>query len=368
MLNLGECLMVNDQYNKDLKFIEKIDGWLELRYDHSAFVFSFAACLLAHVMYLLLFWSAGVNFMAFFNVFSVLFYVLMFLMINYVKDKITLVYATIAEIIVHAAAATVCVGLASNFAMLLLMLITLAFLMPNKNKYAPFVVMLVAVSLYGFIAYYAQDPSHVIYDIGNTNYPLVFYIINIVVGSVVLIYAAILFTIINTYKECTLRVQTEQLKTMASTDPLTKLNNRREIQKTLDALEGRYIIGIGDIDDFKHVNDTYGHDVGDTVLAGVAKLVSDTIPDKAKAARWGGEEFLFVIPDSDINEGRKYADTIIERIRAEKFTSDGKEFSVTMTIGICRGTPEDTVDKVITEADARLYKGKQSGKNHTEFE
>ena len=362
-------MSANEQYNKDLRFIEKIDSWLDRRYDHSAFIFSFAACLLAHVMYLLLFWSAGVNFMAFFNVFSVLFYVVMFLVINYVKDKITLVYATIAEIIVHAAAATVCVGLASNFAMLLLMLVTLAFLMPNKNKYAPFVVMVVAVTLYGILCFVIKDPSRGCYDLSGTNFPMVFYIINIVVGSVVLIYAAILFTIINTYRECRLRIQTEQLKIMASTDPLTKLNNRREIQKTLNEVSsGNYIIGIGDIDDFKYVNDTYGHDMGDVVLASVAELIGSAIPDKARAARWGGEEFLFVIPDADIEEGRRCADGIIERIRAKKFTSGGKEFSVTMTIGICLGTPEDTVDKIISQADERLYKGKQSGKNQTVFE
>ena len=354
-------MSANEQYNKDLRFIEKIDSWLDRRYDHSAFIFSFAACLLAHVMYLLLFWSAGVNFMAFFNVFSVLFYVVMFLVINYVKDKITLVYATIAEIIVHAAAATVCVGLASNFAMLLLM--------PNKNKYAPFVVMVVAVTLYGILCFVIKDPSRGCYDLSGTNFPMVFYIINIVVGSVVLIYAAILFTIINTYRECRLRIQTEQLKIMASTDPLTKLNNRREIQKTLNEVSsGNYIIGIGDIDDFKYVNDTYGHDMGDVVLASVAELIGSAIPDKARAARWGGEEFLFVIPDADIEEGRRCADGIIERIRAKKFTSGGKEFSVTMTIGICLGTPEDTVDKIISQADERLYKGKQSGKNQTVFE
>ena len=59
---------------------------------------------------------------------------------------------------------------------------------------------------------------------------------------------------------------------------------------------------------------------------------------------------------------------IIERIRRKKFSSDGMEFGITMTIGICLGTPGDNVDKIITKADERLYKGKHSGKNHTEFE
>ena len=365
----------NEQYKSDLQFIEKIDRILARKLDIAAYFFAFAACLLAHMLYVVLFALSGVRGMVIFNAYSVLFYVVLLFLVHKVKEKLYLVYATLAEIVLHATAATACVGLDSNFAMFLLMIIPLAFLMPNKYKYMPFVVLFISVPLYGFLNFYYRDTNHILIDLSGTSYELVFYIINIIVGSVVLFYVAIIFTLINTYTECKLRIQTEQLKTMASTDPLTKLNNRREIQKKLQEVSeeskngaSNYIIGIGDIDDFKKVNDTYGHDMGDVVLEEVAKLISDTIPNKASVARWGGEEFLFVIPDSNIDEGRRYADNIIERIRRKTFTSGGIEFSITMTIGICLGTSQDTVDKVITEADARLYKGKQSGKNHTEFE
>ena len=81
----------------------------------------------------------------------------------------------------------------------------------------------------------------------------------------------------------------------------------------------------------------------------------------------GGEEFLFIIPESDIEVGRQSAETIIALIGGRTFTCGDKSFSVTMTIGICEGAPDDIIDKVISQADKRLYKGKRNGKNHTEY-
>ena len=358
---------VKEQYNKDIQFIQKIDGMMERRLDHTAYVFAFAACLLAHLLYVILFALAGVKAMALFNVGSVVFYILTLFLINAVKNKLSLVYATIFEIILHATIATAFVGLEPNFTMFLLMIIPLAFLVPNKNKYVPFVILLISVPLYGVLNYYYNDASHVPNEMTRA-FENVFYIINFIIGSAVLIYISIIFSLMNRYLESRLRVQTEQLRQMASTDPLTKLYNRREMLSRLNNISTEYVVGIGDIDDFKKVNDTYGHDTGDVVLSQVASLMSKTIPEAASAARWGGEEFLFLIPDCDIEKGKKYADSILDAIRSHKFESGGREFSVTMTIGICSGSAEDDIYKIINIADSRLYKGKHNGKAHTEFE
>ena len=164
------------------------------------------------------------------------------------------------------------------------------------------------------------------------------------------------------------------LKELASTDPLTKLSNRREINRRLEQvyLESKnsgksFVVGIGDIDNFKRVNDTYGHDMGDVVLAAVAGTIGNNIPETGCASRWGGEEFLFVLPNTDINGGKECADKIISLIRAQTFTLEDKIFSVTMTVGIYECTSEDSLDNVISRADSRLYKGKHNGKDHTEY-
>lgn len=363
----------NEQYIKDLQFIEKTQKLISRDVEFTAHFLAFAACAFAHVMYLVIFAMSGVKFMVIFNVFSVTFYITMVVLATKLKDKTALIYLSLVEIVAHAAAATICVGLGPNFCMFMLMIIPLAFLMPHKNVNAPFVILFLALPIYGILNFYYNDKHDMPYNLEGTPYQLPIYVINIVIGAAVLIYVAIIFTHINRYRECQLRVQTEQLRIMATTDPLTKLSNRRAINMKMNEMFSRgdmtkYVIGICDVDDFKVVNDTYGHDMGDEVLAEVASIISKSLPDNACASRWGGEEFLFIIPDADLEEGHRNSDIIIEGLRKKEFKLGDKSFFVTMTIGICEGKPSDNVEKVIKVADDRLYKGKHNGKNHTQYE
>lgn len=362
------------QYDGDLKFIEKIDKRASPRLVFMLYFCPLVACLFAHTLYMILFAMSDVVEMVIFNVFSVLFYAVMIILARSVKEKLNLIYASQGEIIAHAVTATVFVGLMPNFCMFLLMIIPLAFLMPNKHKWVPFIIMLTSVPLYGFLNFYYSTSGHAIHDLSNTQFQPIFYVINIIVGSFVLIYVATIFTILHSYTEAKIRVQNEQLKIMASTDPLTKLSNRREINRRLAEIYKKctekgqsFIVGIGDIDNFKNVNDTYGHDMGDVVLASVAEIIGKNLPDDSCASRWGGEEFLFVLPDSGIEEGKAYADRVIEQISKQVHKHGNNEFTVTMTIGICLGTADCNIDSIISCADARLYKGKHNGKNHAEY-
>lgn len=360
-----------EQYTKDLQFIERTDRLLSRNIEFAAYFFALFACAVAHLLYLVLFYVAGVRMMALFNVFSVTFYLVTVFLVRKVKDKLRLIYASIAEILIHSALATICVGLGPNFCMFMLMVITLAFLMPNKNVNAPFVVLFIAVPLYGFLNFYYSDSRHVPYDLSGTPIEITFYVINIIVGAFVLIYVAIIYTHMNRYMECKLRVQHEQMRLMATTDPLTGLSNRRAVNHKMSELINsgikKYVIAIGDIDDFKKVNDTYGHEKGDIVLQEVSAVIGSNIPGNGCAARWGGEEFLIFIPDADIEEGRKCTDNIISLIRQKTFSSDGVSFSVTMTVGVCEGSSDSNIDNIIKIADDRLYRGKHNGKNHTEY-
>ncbi len=364
----------NEQYDKDLAFIEKIDSFTADKTVFLAYFFPLFGCLMAHMLYFTLFLSAGVKEMAIFNVFSMTFYLFEMIFFKKVKDKINLIYASIAEIILHVCFATVFVGWTPDFGMFLLMLVTMVFLMPNRNSKIPFIIMFSCIVPYCILHFLYIDEDSTVYQINETVYATIFYVINFVIGGFVLIYTSVIYTFRNRYLECKLRVQNEQLKVMASIDPLTKLSNRRAMKKDLDEVSGKskeggkkYVVGIGDIDNFKKVNDTYGHDYGDIVLTTVASVIRDTIPENGHAARWGGEEFFFVLADSDIEEGRAVADSMISQIRQKQFTKDGVSFSVTMTFGICEGLPDDDVDAVITRADKRLYVGKNNGKNHTEY-
>ncbi len=360
----------NQQYEKDLKFIEKYENMLSDKREFTMYLIGLAACLMAHVLYLVLFFSCKVRVMVIFNICSVIFYVLMLILAFKVQEKIYLVYASIIEIIIHAAVATVCVGCKPDFSMFLLMIIPLTFFMPVKNKAFPFVVLFVSLALYGVLRYIFHDPANALYDIENSDVATVLYVINIVIGTFVLVYVTFISTLYNRYTDSKLRVQNEQLRVLASVDPLTKLLNRRAMNEELKNISKAsgtsrisYFVGLGDIDDFKMINDTYGHDFGDVVLQSIAGIIQSKVPEGGFVSRWGGEEFLFVIPETDMDAGVKISEDIIQTVRENEFVKFNNSFAVTMTIGTSEGLPDDYFDKVITRADNRLYKGKNSGKN-----
>ncbi len=154
------------------------------------------------------------------------------------------------------------------------------------------------------------------------------------------------------------------LDDMISRDPLTKLLNRRatmvRVQNTWE--ENNYIIAMGDIDFFKKVNDTYGHDMGDEVLRFVSAQLKDELEKSGFVARWGGEEFLIGF-DGTKDDLVEHLKAVTGRIRAKVFESGDKTFSVTMTLGVTIRQPGEEFEDVMNRADALLYEGKTGGRN-----
>ncbi|MCR5638190.1 MAG: GGDEF domain-containing protein [Lachnospiraceae bacterium] len=367
---MGELYNIED----DKRFIEKVDRITSEKSEILSYHIGLSSCLIVHTLYLILFYTNGYKEMAIFNIFSVLFYLLTVISVRFIKKRIKLVIYTLIEIIIHASAATFFVGWAPDFGMFLLMIIPILFLMPSSHRSLPFVMMIISLFLYGILRFLYDEPESTKYNLYGTKEGNTFYIINIIVGIFVLVYTTAIYTINNMYTECKLRIQTEQLRIMASIDTLTRLNNRRSMNDYLKDMKAKskasgknYVLGIGDIDNFKRVNDTYGHEMGDEVLIAVAATLKEKAPKSACVARWGGEEFLIAIPNSNLDEGVKYAENLIKAIEQIRFKHEDKEFNVTLTLGICEGHPKDVIDNVISTADNRLYKGKKAGKNRVEY-
>ena len=355
------------QYEKDVAYLAKIDRLLSKRVEFLAYFVALVACLAAHLMYCALFAVYGIREMMLFNIGSIIFYIASIVMVRHVKDKVNLVYGALAEIIAHATAATIFVGWQPNFAMFLLMIIPIAFLMPNKRKSIPFVIMGISIALYVMLNFFEPKFISLRYDIEQGSLATVFFIINATIGVFVLVFVTYIYTLTNLYQESKLRVQNEQLRIMASIDPLTKLNNRRamgdELKRISKDSNRGYVVGLGDIDNFKKVNDTYGHDYGDLVLSVIARMIKEHIPESGRVARWGGEEFLFVISDSSLQEVVERTEKMIQAISQHEFKKDEKSFFVTMTFGVCEGKGLEDVDTSISKADQLLYYGKNHGKN-----
>ncbi|MBB5518878.1 PleD family two-component system response regulator [Amphiplicatus metriothermophilus] len=162
---------------------------------------------------------------------------------------------------------------------------------------------------------------------------------------------------------------------MAVTDQLTGLYNRRYLASHLSAMFDRaYWTGrplsvmVLDIDHFKGINDTYGHDAGDRVLQHFAERIRQSVRSMDLACRYGGEEFLIAMPDTDKHAASLVAERIREDVAAQRVILNGgrDEIGVTVSIGIAStedGLKEDSAQKLIKRADEALYQAKTGGRN-----
>lgn len=164
------------------------------------------------------------------------------------------------------------------------------------------------------------------------------------------------------------------LKKMIELDELTRIYNRRFAQNKLDVimqnarLDGtRFSVSIGDIDFFKKVNDTYGHDAGDEILINVATILKNAMIGRGFAARWGGEEFLLVFNKGTYEENAATLNNIIKTIEQShvsiNYNDTITDVSVTMSFGITEGDVNKEKHIILKEADERLYTAKTTGRN-----
>ncbi len=166
-----------------------------------------------------------------------------------------------------------------------------------------------------------------------------------------------------------LEKQNTILRHKASYDGLTKLLNRETLGEELDKeilREVRYKHGLSilmlDIDDFKVINDTYGHDVGDVVLIEISKIFKNSVRVTDLVSRWGGEEFMILLPETPIQEASTIAQTIIDNIEA--YTQEPIEVPITISAGVAEFLVGiDDVESFIKKVDIALYKAKDNGKN-----
>ncbi len=160
----------------------------------------------------------------------------------------------------------------------------------------------------------------------------------------------------------------QELERQVSTDYLTGLATRRAMQEQLDrqaaraARSGRsFAVVIGDLDNFKAVNDDYGHEAGDTVLAAVGSSIANTVRAADVAARWGGEEILLLLPDIDIAGAMNLATRVCEEVAAVNVGTPAGKVAVGITLGVAVHEPGDDLRLTLRRADDALYRGKAAG-------
>lgn len=161
-----------------------------------------------------------------------------------------------------------------------------------------------------------------------------------------------------------------KLEDLSITDPLTGLYNRRYIIERINELEIRYkrnkslfSIIISDIDYFKNLNDRYGHDCGDLALFNVARLISGCCREQDVLARWGGEEFLLLMPDTNCDGAHTLAERIRKELENKTLQYGDISFKITMTFGVSEYNESLGIEGTIRNADMALLQGKHLGRN-----
>ncbi len=168
-----------------------------------------------------------------------------------------------------------------------------------------------------------------------------------------------------------LKKKIEKLKDLVTVDFLTKLYNRRAFSnflqracqtikwsvrhKTRRQQRTQFSLLLIDIDDFKKLNDEFGHLYGDKILKKTAKLLKESVREFDIVSRWGGEEFPIILQGTNLNQAKKRAKTILKKAQ--------KELPVTFSIGIIQSNPKYSPKQIFEKVDKALFKAKEKGKN-----
>lgn len=152
---------------------------------------------------------------------------------------------------------------------------------------------------------------------------------------------------------------------LAHTDPLTQLLNRYGLQSELRAkpASAQGIVAILDVDHFKTINDNFGHDAGDKVLASLANILSQHTKGRDLVARWGGEEFLLVLFDTPIDLASNLVQKIQSNFKQESFDFNGSKTIVTFSAGLSKLIGISEFEAAVKAADTRLYQAKNAGRD-----
>ena len=158
----------------------------------------------------------------------------------------------------------------------------------------------------------------------------------------------------------------KETRHQAATDPLTGLPNRRSLEQRLHALVGSatsFTIVMADLDHFKLLNDTHGHEAGDQALVLFARVLTETMRDEDLLCRWGGEEFTIVLPGVDLDEAIATTERVREALALALLRASAPRF--TASFGVAQTDGAGNLEELVRHADQALYAAKEAGRNRT---
>lgn len=311
------------------------------------------------------FYFVGATFLVWFSIPTALIYVLGFSFIKRDRQDIyvRMVYFWLT---LYMSITTIMLGYKFGFHMYCLSMIPIIFYseymarqlgkVSINAKLISIVIVFCHLASTGYSAYFGP-----IYEV-DQELAGIFWIFNsLIVLGFIIYYSSLMLKLIQDSED--------KLTDMALKDRLTALYNRHYTMRKLgDLMESniQFSLAMIDIDNFKHINDRYGHNAGDYVLKKMASIMNETCKD-CTVSRWGGEEFLVFTEKKTDDDVKLLFEKLRAKVETTKFTFEEEDIKVTVTIGISERKPDLKLDKIITTADGKLYEGKNSGKNKVVF-
>lgn len=324
------------------------------------------ACLLIHLALWGLYYILDVPGMVYLNTVSVICY-LLFLLFR-VRAINGVVIAAYFEIMVFSVLGVFMTGIGSGFLFYVLGILPVIFYLLNDLKvwrvilqFLGILVMLVTYGMEGIIRPYFKDYQQVVEP-----YNSAIYILNLLIAALCMIIVSFLHTMNQEKISELLEKKNEELEYQAGHDALTGVLNRRYMMRYMNRAmqrkESMVHVGMADLDYFKRVNDTYGHEAGDAVLERVSDCMKNHLPGWT-VSRWGGEEFLFFAENKTHEEAYQDVDEFRKKVAEQTVICNEKEIQVTVTIGLISTRSIRSIDDLVDKSDRMLYAGKAGGKN-----
>lgn len=259
------------------------------------------------------------------------------------------------------------IGPVAGFQFTLYSLILLLYFKTDDNPmYKAFAAIVIAATVIGVWFYLTSVDKMVAF---SKRQSLILLLTNTIYLSLTIITISYSFYLKFASNEHKILKYAKKLEKLATLDPLTQLSNRRGMTNHLEGFvadsssHALLSLAISDIDFFKKVNDTYGHDAGDYVLVELSKMFKDFMKDKGWIARWGGEEFLFAFEGYNGDYAFEQLTKLKYSIEKKEFIYKEYKFNVTMTFGLEEYDSTIGITDTIKNADNKLYQGKESGRN-----
>lgn len=299
---------------------------------------------------------------------SLVLFLIVFIISYYCKTFVSYCILNI-YILIWVVSNIICFGWNIGVQHFLITLLIFCYFSKYQHEAAKIIYSIFLVSLRIFLYYYCQSHEPLIMLSTATNDA--FQIINTlaIFGSVAII--AYIFSTDTQALEGKLIEYNEKLQKQANTDALTGLYNRRKTMEFLNTLlqstENQISICICDIDFFKRVNDTYGHNIGDVVLKTLSQTFQKELPKDSFISRWGGEEFLLIFPRSNGDEANFVLENLRQKIKTIVFDGGTETFSVSMTFGLVEYDYHSDLTTVLKQADDKLYIGKENGRDRVVY-